>query len=191
MVLFDEFIYWLDYYGAVQVLLPFILVFALIYAILNKSKIMGRDSKRINTIISLVMGLMVIAPHVLGLPGYDVVDIINQAIPEVSLVVVAVIMFLLLVGIFGQDMHLAGASITGWAIFLSLILVLYIFGSAAGWWMIPDVLWWLGDPSVQSLIVIILVFGLIIWFVTAEPKKSKAEGWATRFGDFFREMVSK
>jgi hypothetical protein len=36
---------------------------------------------------------------------------------------------------------------------------------------------WLNDPDVQALVVIILVFGIIIWFVTAEPGKKGLFEW--------------
>ena len=45
----------------VEVILPFLLVFAVVFAILQKTKILGEGKKQIDAIVSLVIGLIVIA----------------------------------------------------------------------------------------------------------------------------------
>jgi len=193
MVLFDDFIYWLDYYAVADVLLPFILVFTIVYAVLQKSKILGKDSKNFNIIISLVLGLGVVIPHVLGIyPGPSAVDIINAALPQISVLIVFVILFLIVVGVWFKDVDFGGASITGWAVLLSLVAVILIFGSAAGWFLMPNFLYFLSNPEIQSLVVIILVFGLLIWFITHEPgNKKDVEGFFDKVGRTMGEWGKK
>ncbi len=170
MPLLESFIRTLQYYNVHDVLLPFILVFTVVYAVLAKSKVLGDDSKRFNVVLALVMALSVVIPHVLGLYGRrSVVDVINAALPQVSLVVVAIVMFMIMVGIFGKDIEFAGSTLSGWAVLLAIIAVFVIFGNAAGWLHLPRRFYFLEDPQVQSLITVILVFGLIIWFITHEP----------------------
>jgi hypothetical protein len=167
---FGDFQYVLGDPTIMQILLPFILIFTLVYAVLQKSKILGKDSKRFNVMLALVMGLGVVIPHIMGYyERPSIVDIINRALPQVSLVVVAVIMFLLVLGIFGKDVSFIGTSLSGWAVIFSLIAVVAIFGNAAGWYVLPEFLYFLNNPQIQSLVVVILVFGVVIAFITGEP----------------------
>ena len=183
-----RFIEGLESWGIADVLLPFILVFAIVYAILDKTKIFGAEKKNINMIIALVVGLSVVIPHVVDSypPGADVVDLINTILPQVSLVIITFVMIMVLVGIFGGEW--IGKSISGWMALLSAIIVFVIFGSSVGWW--DEWNWFynfFGDDAV-SVVVMLLVFGLIIWYITGE-KKSKGEkmiDWVDRAGNFLR-----
>jgi hypothetical protein len=146
------------------------------------------DRKNINVVVALILGLAVIFPHVTGrYPAqYDVVNIMNQALPQVSLVVVAVIMVLLLIGLFGGESSWIGGSIAGGIALIAFIIVVYIFGAAANIWDYITWLSWLSDPDTQSLVVVLLVFGLITWFIVKDEKKAPGEGFMKGFGDFFR-----
>ena len=44
-----------------EVLLPFLLVFTVVFAILQKTSILGKGKKQIDAIVSLVVGLIVVA----------------------------------------------------------------------------------------------------------------------------------
>ena len=143
--------------------------------------------------LSLVISLMVVVPHILGYypdPSSDPINIINNAIPNVSVVIIAIVMILLLIGLFGGDVKWLGGSISGWIAIIAFLIVTFIFGRAAGWWAngrFPDWLIWLDDPDTQALIVIILVFGIIVWLITKEPAKDK-EGlhFVRNLGDLFK-----
>jgi hypothetical protein len=180
MVDIQQSIYGLEQYGSLtDVILPFLLIFAVIFAILQRVKIFGKDKKNINVIISLVIGLLVIIPHVTNSypPGQDIVEIMKNAIPNISVILIAIVMLLILVGVFGSEVDIAGTSLAGWLALASFLVVGYIFGRSAGWFQYwPDWLWWLDDPNTQALIVILLVFGVLVWFVTKEPdsKENKA-----------------
>lgn len=188
MATFNDAILRLEAFGLTDVLMPFLLVFTIVYAILHKTKILGEDKRNFNTMIALIMALAVIIPHVTS-PGtkYDVVDIINQSLPHVSLLIILILMVLLLVGIFGVGPMWEGSSVSGGIALLAFIAVVYIFGAAADFW--PSVTWlnWLDDPDTQSLIVVVLVFALIVWFITKEPKKAGGETFLNSLGKFFRK----
>lgn len=160
-------LYTLERLGLTDVILPFILVFTIVFAVLQKAKIFGAESKKYNVVVALVVGLLVVIPHVTGRypPGADVVEIINEAIPAVSVLLIAVVMFLVLIGIFFEPK--AGGWVSSIVLLLSILAVVWIFGKAAGWWYRMP--FWLDDPDVQALVIIILVFGIIVWFITAEP----------------------
>ena len=182
MAAFQNVIYYLESMGLTDVILPFVLIFTVVFAILQKARIFGTDSKKYNIIVGLVIGLLVVIPHVTGRypPGADVVDIINTAIPAVSVLVIAIIMFLVLVGIFFEAE--AGGWVSSLVLLFSILAVVWIFGKAAGWWF--NMPFWLDDPDVQALVVIILVFGIIVWFITAEPS-------STGFFDKLKEIGEK
>jgi len=190
---FVEVIRRLENFGLTDALLPFLLIFTLMFAILQKVKIFGKDKKNINVIISVIIGLLVIIPHIMGNypPGKDIVEIINSAIPNVSIIIVAIVMVLILLGVWGHDISIAGTSFAGWIAFLSFGIVTFIFGRAAGWFTyMPDWLRWLDDPDTQAMVIILLVFGILIWFVTKEPKSDKA-GALTKIGEEFGKIFKK
>ncbi|RMF55235.1 hypothetical protein D6745_02780 [Candidatus Woesearchaeota archaeon] len=170
-------------------MLPFLLIFTVIYAILQKTKIVGDGKKNFNVIIALVFSLLVVIPHILGTypPGGDVVLIINNALPEVGLLIIGILMVLVMLGVFGVRWKIMG---TSWAtIFLifSIIMVLYIFGVAAGNFGLPYWLSWLDDPQARAIFVMILVFGILIWFITKEDK-SPEERAKSGFGKAFKAI---
>jgi hypothetical protein len=183
-MIFQNFIYQLEAMGIADVLLPFILVFTVVYAVLNKTKILG-DRKQFHVIIALVMGMSVVIPHVVGTPilGFDPVVAINTALPQVSIIVIAILMVLVIVGVFGNEWDIGGTSPAGWVVILAFISVALIFGSAVNLFSMPDWLYFLEDPKIQSLIVMILVFGIIIYFVTKEDKDPNKRSLASVLGD--------
>lgn len=186
MVDFQRAIYYLEMWGLTDVILPFMLIFAIVFATLAKAKVFGSESRKFNLVVGLAISLLVVIPHVTNRypPGKDVVTIINTAIPQVSAVAVAIIMFLVLIGIFGAETSWWGGLVSGVVVIGALVSVVYIFGNAIGWFNIMPS--WLSDPSTQALVVIVLVFGLIVWFVTAEPGKPGVGGLLEKIGNAFK-----
>src|SRR3989338_982873 len=167
--------------GFIDVLLPFLLIFTVIFAVLEKVKILGEGKRNMNIGLAFIFALLVVVPHVTGnFPaGYDPVRIINAALPSISLIVVAVIALMILIGGFAHDSIMLGFTVGGWIGLFSIVSVLFIFGSAAGWWN-TGVLDWLenifGSDAV-AVIIMILVFGIVIAFVTgggADHEKTSA-----------------
>ncbi len=158
--------------GLSDVILPFLLVFTVIYAILIKTKILGEYKKNRNFAIAVafVVALLVI------IDGH-VVSIINKAIPNVGVVVIAILMFLILIGLMGGDVKWMGNSVSGWIALVSFVVIIYIFGAAAGWWGDTSSPWmrWMNDPTTVATVIVLLVFGILIWFITSDPDNSKTE----------------
>ena len=54
----------LEAWGLTDVMLPFLLVFTLVFAVLEKTKVLGMEKKNLNVVVSLVMALSTIIPHI-------------------------------------------------------------------------------------------------------------------------------
>lgn len=175
---FPAFLVRLEDMGLLDSLLPFILIFTIIFAVLQKTKIIGEGKKQFNTVVALILSLMVVVPHITGRypPGQDIVVIINTALPQVSLLVVVILAALLLIGVFAPGVMFGGTSFGAFLALLSMGAIAYIFGNAAGWWRNAGVLSFLNDPDTQAVLVIVLVFGLIIWFITRDSGETKVGG---------------
>jgi len=120
---FEDFFVSLDRVGFVDVFLPFLLIFTVIFAILEKTKILGEGKKNMNSGIAIIFALLVVVPHVTGnFPaGYDPVQIINAALPTISLLVVAIISLMILIGVFYHDRLMLGVAAPGWVALFSVV----------------------------------------------------------------------
>jgi len=184
MVTFQEIIIYLQNIGVADVLLPFILIFTLVFAILEKIKILGEKSRRYNVVIALVIGLIVVIPHVLSPSPNDVVNIMNRAFPNVSVFIIAILALFLLIGLWSSKAIKWGTTARGWLTIVAFIVIFAIFTHAAGWWgggYLPSWLYFLNDPSVIALIVIIIVFIIIIAYITGEEKKPEEKTGFSKF----------
>ncbi len=188
MAVFTDWIIQLENLGLLDVLLPFLLIFTVSFAVLQKSKILGEDSKRFNTLISFVLAMAAIIPHVIG-RGPDVVVIINAALPNVSLLMIACLMALLLIGVFGNDVNIAGTPLVGIVVLFSAIAVAYTFISAAG--ALPMISF-LQDAETRSMLIAVLVFGLMVWFITKEEEPmDKRKSTRDTLNDWFGGIYKK
>jgi len=175
----------LERIGFVDVLLPFLLIFTIIFAVLDKTKIFGEGKRNMNVGIAFIFALLVVVPHVTGnFPaGYDPVKIINSALPSVSLIAVAVIALLILIGLFAHDRVMLGMTAPGWVGLFSIVALVFIFGSSAGWWnagflnMLDNVF----GSDIVAIVIMLLVFGIIIAFVTGGGG-DEAKGAASKLG---------
>lgn len=81
---------------AVQLVYPFLLVFVIVFAILQKSKILGDDKRQIDALVSLAVALIVIAFS-------WATDIIAKLMPFLAIGIVVLLVFLLLYGFVASD----------------------------------------------------------------------------------------
>ena len=72
----------------------------------------------------------------------------------------------------------------GWIAFFSFLIIVIIFGSAANWWwpgfneFVTD----LFGEGALSVVLMILIFGIIIAFITSDSDKDKKMGAFERMG---------
>ena len=147
---------------AVQAIFPFLLIFVLVFAILQKSEILGKGKKQIDALIALVMGLIVISF------GYAVY-IINNLIPFLAVALVIILVFMLLLGSFFKSGEF---NIPGWLkvvfgiiIFIALTITVLVLTGAWDYLSTKFV----GDSGGSILanvifIVLIIAVGAAFWF---------------------------
>lgn len=72
-------------------ILPFLLIFAVVFAILQKTKVLGEDKKAIDAVVAFVVGLITIA---FG----NATNMITNLIPFLGVSIVVILIFLMLWG---------------------------------------------------------------------------------------------
>ena len=156
--------------GIMDFLLPFLLVFTIVFAVTGFMPLF-KSQKNFRVIIALVLGLVFVVPHITGTYplGYDPVQVMNDALPSISLVAIAAVMVLILLGVFGKDFSKNAAPLVA---VVSVGFVIYIFGAALNLWTGPYDLWSWWTDEVTELVIILLIFGLVIWFITRDPSES-------------------
>jgi hypothetical protein len=142
-----------------KVILPFVLVFTLIFAILEKSKLMGEDKKQINAILGLVIALILISfPY----PR----DIIVKLMPFLAVVAVILLVFMLLYGFSSGnksgDPLGKGLKITV-GILIALALIVFLLIITGGWDLIMNSF---SSGTTNSIIFntifIVIIVGVIV-----------------------------
>src|SRR3989344_5585332 len=90
----------LQQYGFVDFVIPFILIFAVVYALLQQAKIFGSggEAKKYNLVIALAIGLIITVPHVLNPQPNDAISIIQRYLPEFVYLSLAILLMLMLLG---------------------------------------------------------------------------------------------
>ena len=173
---FRDIMYYLQQWGVIDVFVPFILIFTIIFAVFEKIKVLKQ--RRFNVAVAAGIALLVIIPHIMGTypPGQDVVEIINTSIPEAALLFIVVVMVLLMIGLIRGE-EVKGGAISVILSIVSVGLLGLIFLSAVS----PIPLLMRIDPALQSAIVILLIFGLIVYFIgRREPTTAERAARAGR-----------
>ncbi|MBI2110459.1 hypothetical protein HYT51_01640 [Candidatus Woesearchaeota archaeon] len=174
----------LQKFGLFDIILPFLLVFTLVFAILEKTKILGVEDtekktpkKNLNSMVAFVTALLVVATN-------KVVTTINAALPNIILLLVVSFAFLLLLSIFHKTGELEfNEKHRGWYAFFVIALfigvVLVFLGSlpldnggtwlSFGWSYVLEN--WEG--SIVSSFIFLGIVLLAIFFVTYSSKKTE------------------
>ena len=157
-----ESIRYLQDLGVYEYILPFLLVFSVVFAILEKVGIFGEDKTQINAVVASVMGLLLIAEQ-------SIVNILNLFLPNVAMVIVVILMFLLVASMISG--HGSGNELTGfvkfvtWAAGIVGVIVLVTM-------LAPQFNWRLSRYETEALISLGVSFALIggiIYLVVKKP----------------------
>ena len=165
---FKQVIEFMEEYGFYDVILPFLLVFTLIFATLQKIKLFGKESRRYNAIIALSISLIFVAAS-------NLVEELNKNLPIIGVVLAAFLGIMLLLGLFGVKEESSGTRILGWVITGGVILAIG-FNYLSEWEGSGGIFEFLGDYS-TSLIIFGVILGIIIAVIKGggekETKSSK------------------
>ena len=121
--------------------------------------------------MAFVIALLVVIPHVVNPGRYDLVSIIIQSVPQVALLLVASMMIMYTIGSTAAS-NLAfgsGARKLQWVI---VAIVIFIFADnffrQGSYGLISQFrhMRWFGGGDIQAIILMIALFGGIIWFIT-------------------------
>ena len=164
--------------GVFDILLPFLLVFSIVFAILEKTKILGADKTNISAIVSIVVGLLVVVQK-------GIVQTINLFLPRVSLIIIVILMGLLVISmVMGKEFSGLKGGVLGFAIVIIIIaIILALTTPPTGYgnnWLTPtdiQILLSLGVP----ILILILVIGLVTGKPN-QPKKNYLQELAKGFG---------
>lgn len=184
MSFFRDTIWELEQVGVADVILPFILLFTVTYAVLMKIKLFGQKS--VNVAIAFVIGLVPVFQHVLaGRHQTTAISIINNSIPQIVLILVAVLALIILLGLWGVSPSWdakAGSVVVIAAI--GFIAYVFLSNSGFGWYDLPR---WL-DRGTMTIVIALLVFGLIIKFIVGGPELTDEEKAAKEEKAFFKSL---
>lgn len=119
--IFENVMQLLTEYGFFAVILPWLLIFAIVYGILMKTGIFGDDSKNVSAIVSLAIAFFVVA-------ATNIVEALQNLIPAASYLIVAALLILIIMGFFFKDVGdgMFGTSNVAKGIMLLLIIVVFL-----------------------------------------------------------------
>jgi len=163
--------------GFYSVILPFILIYVVVFAILEKSGIFLKDNnsdlaqtKNINATIAFVFALFTVA-------SLNTVMYIQNLILNIVLFIVFILVTLILLGfVFGDSYKkLFEIKTVKWSIFgIIILIVLIIFFQVIGFW---DYLYTFNFPNSGEIYTYITLVGIggIIYWVSKSPDSNKNE----------------
>jgi len=149
----------------VETILPFLLVFTVVFAILQKTEILGKGKKQVDAIIGLVAGLLVIS-------FASATGLIIQIIPFLAVALVVILVFMILVGSFHSKGDFFGSGMKTFMMVLAFIAVAIAVVYLTGFWQyLYDLIFLAGDSTLfANSIFIIIMIGAVVWVLWSAGK---------------------
>jgi len=147
-----------------EIILPWILVFVLFFAILEKTNILGEGKRQINAIIAAIIGLILLAfPYAR--------DIIVDLIPLMAIALVVIFVFLLLYGFVAGDKKgdpLNKATKITFGVILAIFVIASVLVITDTW----SVLWnFLTESNIgTNILFIVLAAGAVVAVLMGKGK---------------------
>ena len=173
----------LDKLGVFDVVLPFLLIFTIVFAILEKTRVFGTETmdgknytkKNLNSLASFAIAFFAVASS-------RVVQAITQISSNVVILLFASVFFLMLVGSFHQQADEKGFYLQGWAKTLFMIVMFIgLFGIFLNAIETNNKTWlqwifdWLGQFSTNVSVATIILVGLVVAAMAFITKAEKPE----------------
>lgn len=146
---------WLVDFGIYDVVLPFILVFTLIYGSLQKSKILGED-KNVDVAVATTIGFLVVA-------SIQIVSSIQTIITITTVFFLTIILGFIIAGTLGVSPRKTDTKQIG---FFAGILLLGILAFS-----ITNIQQYIDTELIQTILfspttITVLAFALVVWWIT-------------------------
>lgn len=155
-----------------EYILPFLLVFTLVFAVLDKTKLLGEGKRQINAIISLVLGIILI-----GFPFAQ--GVIVKLIPFLAVALVVLFVFMLLYGFLAGvkegDVLPKGIKIA-LGIIVGLGVLVAVLWAAGVWDNVLDILSGSSSRQIWINALIIAIIGGAMAVVLSTGGKKSGEG---------------
>ncbi len=148
-----------------QTLLLFVLMFTVIFAIMQKSKVLG-GGKQIDALVALSIGLLVSGV------GY-VLEFTQKIIPLMAVVIVIVLVFLILSAMFFKGEVDFGKYSWVFAALMGIIVIIAVI-VFTGYW--DNIYSWFTKGEVGSNILLIAIVIGVVAFVYSSSKSGEKKG---------------
>jgi len=188
---------YLQSYGFIDFVLPALLIFALIFGVLQKVSLfktpkLGKDGKptaemvadrRINGVLALIIGFAVVVPHMVNMypAKYDPIVLINLLLPNAAVLLIAILAVILLFGIVrtpGSDKFPVLQLLIGIAA-AGVLIVKFLMDLFPEFF--PGSFNFLRDPAIQAVIIVIGVMAFVIYFAFKPAGGESADKWIERW----------
>jgi hypothetical protein len=145
--------------------LPFLLIFVIVFAILQKSKVLGEGKSQIDALVSLTIALLLVA-----VPGPKKVIIVNL-MPWLAVGLAVLLTFFILYGFFAGDMK----ELPNWMkITFTVLTFVFVASLVVFLTNIEDLVagvFQSGGDYLVNIFIFILIVGSIAWVVTSSKEK--------------------
>ena len=165
---FGQVLGFLEEAGFFSYIIPFLLIFALVFGILQKVNLF-KNNKAINAIIALAVGLM-------SLQFGFVSTFFAEIFPRLGVGLVIVLVILIIVGLF-IDPGKSGINVALFVIAAIIVIVVVVQSAGALGW-VPGAFW---QQNLGNIIGAVLILGIIIGVVAAIVNAGKPKGNKTPF----------
>jgi len=180
MSVFREALLFFDQIGVYDVVLPLLLIFSIVYALLEKTKVFGTETasdgkkysrKNVNAMVAFVIGFFVVA-------SAQLVQTINRLVADVSLVIVTFVMFMILVGVFHKEGEIElDKNWKGFFMFIAATSLFLILMNALGWlepaWYFMAANW--SSSFIASILLLVFMVGFIAYVTKGKKTKEDSE----------------
>lgn len=158
--------------GIFDYVLPFLLIFAVVYGILSKINILGEKDKNkgVNAVISIAIGLMALQWNL-------VPQFFSTIFPYTGIGISVLLVALILMGLFGFGFSEDGKIVDAWVVYTffglgAIIALVVIFNSFSGLGSFGGYAWW--DQYGSSLVTLIII-AVLIGVITGGSSGSKSK----------------
>lgn len=172
--------------GVFDTVLPFLLVFTLIFAFLEKTKVLGTEKykdgdsdshdipkKNLNAMTAFVIAFFAVASS-------QMVGFINEATGSIVLVIFLIFSFMLTVGSFSKQQDEPFFLEKPWDIIfqvIAFVAILLIFLNAMGWLdVVLGALAFIYNAEAFAMIAMLLIVVAFVFFIVADFGKGSSKG---------------